>query len=67
VTEDQVAKVIVCGPDPERHVRIREFEAAGYDHVYLHRVRPDQADFIDWASRETPPSMGAEASEAALV
>jgi hypothetical protein len=45
-----------CGPDPEPIIKaIRDFEAAGYDHVYLHQVGPDQAGFIDWARREILP------------
>jgi hypothetical protein len=68
VTEDQVAEAIVCGPDPKRHLeKIREFEKAGFDHVYLHQVGPDQEGFIDWARREILPAVGAESPEVALV
>jgi G6PDH family F420-dependent oxidoreductase len=53
VTEDQVAEVISCGPDPERHLaKIEEFAEAGFDHVYLHQIGPDQAGFIEFAQRE---------------
>jgi hypothetical protein len=41
------------GPDPEAHLAaIREFEAAGYDHVYVHQVGPDQEGFLDFYARE---------------
>ncbi len=37
VTEDEVAGTIVCGPDPERHVKaVQQFVDAGYDQVYVH-------------------------------
>jgi coenzyme F420-dependent glucose-6-phosphate dehydrogenase len=56
VTEDDVAESLVCGPDPERHKeQIREFEAAGYDHVYVHQVGPDQQGFLDFYAREVLP------------
>jgi hypothetical protein len=56
VTEDQVAEAIPCGPDPEVHLaRIRAYVEAGYDHVYLHQVGPDQRGFIEFAARELLP------------
>lgn len=57
ITEDQVAAAMPCGPDPEPVIEaIRDHEAAGYDHVYLHQVGPDQVAFIDWAKREILPA-----------
>ena len=53
VSETDVAEKVVCGPDPEAHLAaIREFEAAGYDHVYMHQVGPDQEGFLDFYGRE---------------
>jgi coenzyme F420-dependent glucose-6-phosphate dehydrogenase len=53
VTEDQVAKVITCGPDPRPHLdAIAKFVDAGFDHVYLHQIGPDQAGFMEFARRE---------------
>src|SRR5205823_873078 len=47
VTEDAVAEQIICGPDPEKHIdAIREYADAGYDHVCVHQVGPDQEGFI---------------------
>jgi G6PDH family F420-dependent oxidoreductase len=58
VTEEQVAEAIPCGPDPDVHIeRIQAYFDAGYDHVYLHQVGPDQAGFIDFARREILPSL----------
>ena len=56
VTEDDVAEKVVCGPDVERYVElIDEYEQAGYDHVYLHQVGPDQEGFFRFAERELLP------------
>jgi coenzyme F420-dependent glucose-6-phosphate dehydrogenase len=53
VDEDAIAETIVCGPDPEAHVAgIRAFAEAGFDHVYVHQVGPDQDGFLDFYARE---------------
>ena len=53
VTEDAVAGQVACGPDPETHrAAIAEFAEAGYDHVYVHQVGPDQEGFLDFYGRE---------------
>lgn len=47
VSEGDVAKTVVCGPDPERHLAaIGRFAAAGFDDVYVHQVGPDQEGFF---------------------
>jgi coenzyme F420-dependent glucose-6-phosphate dehydrogenase len=56
--EDAIARSVVCGPDPERHVDgILEFVEAGYDHVYFHQVGPDQEGFIRFAEAELLPRL----------
>jgi G6PDH family F420-dependent oxidoreductase len=58
VTEDDVAAEIPCGPDVEVHVaKIRAYLDAGYDQVYLHHVGPDQAGFLDFASKALLPAV----------
>ena len=58
VTEDMVAEAISCGPDPAVHLaKIREYVDAGYDHVYLHQVGPDQDGFLEFAKRELLPAL----------
>jgi G6PDH family F420-dependent oxidoreductase len=58
VTEDQVAEAISCGPDADRHVeKIQAYVDAGYDHVYLHQIGPDQGGFIRFAERELLPAL----------
>jgi coenzyme F420-dependent glucose-6-phosphate dehydrogenase len=58
VSEDDVAESIVCGPDPERHIAaIREYLDAGYDHVYVHQVGPDQEGFFGFYERSILPEL----------
>jgi G6PDH family F420-dependent oxidoreductase len=53
VTENEVAAKVVCGPDLDVHrAAIDEFASAGYDHVYVHQVGPDQEGFLDVYGRE---------------
>ena len=53
VTEEDVADSIVCGPDLDAHLEaIETFADAGFDHVYVHQVGPDQEGFIDFYGRE---------------
>jgi coenzyme F420-dependent glucose-6-phosphate dehydrogenase len=56
IREQDVAEKVICGPDPERHVEgIEKFLDAGYDHVYLHQIGPEQDGFLDFYSREILP------------
>jgi G6PDH family F420-dependent oxidoreductase len=56
VREDDVAQAIVCGPDPARHIeQIQQYADAGYDHVYVHQVGPDQEGFFRFYAREVLP------------
>jgi coenzyme F420-dependent glucose-6-phosphate dehydrogenase len=58
VDEEEVAQAIVCGPDPERHVAgVKEFAEAGYDHVYIHQIGPDQEGFFRFYEREVLPKL----------
>jgi G6PDH family F420-dependent oxidoreductase len=53
LTREQVAGAVVCGPDADRHREaIEEFERAGFDHVYVHQVGPDQEGFLRFYERE---------------
>lgn len=58
VTEEEVAQTVVCGPDPERHLAsVRSYVDAGFDHVYLHQVGPDQEGFFGFFERELRPRL----------
>jgi G6PDH family F420-dependent oxidoreductase len=54
--QEDVAESVVCGPDPERHrAAIQEYVDAGYDHVYVHQIGPDQEGFFEFYEREVLP------------
>ena len=56
VTEEQVAESVVCGTDVDQHLeKIREYEKAGFTHVYVHQVGRDQQAFFDFYKREILP------------
>ena len=60
VTEDHVAKGVVCGPDVDHHVEIvQKFADGGFTHIYLHQVGPDQDGFFDFYERELGPALSA--------
>jgi coenzyme F420-dependent glucose-6-phosphate dehydrogenase len=47
VTEEQVAEEVICGHDPQRHIeKIQKYIDAGYDHIYVHQIGPDQEGFL---------------------
>jgi coenzyme F420-dependent glucose-6-phosphate dehydrogenase len=58
LSEEDVADVVVCGPDPERHLaKIREGQEAGYDHIHVYQVGPDQEGFFRFYEREVMPRL----------
>ncbi|MBV8980762.1 MAG: TIGR03557 family F420-dependent LLM class oxidoreductase [Acidimicrobiia bacterium] len=59
VTEDDVAELVTCGSDPERHLdAIRKYLDAGYEYVYVHQVGDEQDGFFDFYRREVLPKLG---------
>lgn len=53
-----VAKTIICGPDPERHLEgIKKYAQAGYDHVFVHQIGPDQEGFLKFYQRHVLPKL----------
>ena len=58
VKPEDIAKNIVCGPDPEPHVKaLREFIEAGFDHVYVHQIGPDQEGFLRFYAEQVLPKL----------
>lgn len=56
VTPEQATKHIVCGPDTEKYLeQIKTYADAGFTHVYLHQIGPDQEGFLKFAQRELLP------------
>jgi len=59
VREEDVAESITCGPDPRRHAAaIQAYLDAGYDHVYVHQVGPDQEGFFRFYQERVLPEFG---------
>jgi G6PDH family F420-dependent oxidoreductase len=57
LSPDDVAEAMALGPDPDEHVElIQEYADAGYDHVYVHGVGPDQSAFLEFYEEEVLPS-----------
>jgi G6PDH family F420-dependent oxidoreductase len=66
VSEEDVAQAVTCGPDPGAHLAaIKEYVDAGFDHVYVHQVGPEQELFLAFYEREILPAFRGEASRAA--
>jgi coenzyme F420-dependent glucose-6-phosphate dehydrogenase len=58
VTEEQISKDIVCGPDADLwRSRIEEYIEAGFTHVYLHQVGREQEGFFRFFERELRPQL----------
>jgi coenzyme F420-dependent glucose-6-phosphate dehydrogenase len=54
--EDDMAEIVACGPDPARHTEmIDRFVYAGFDHVYIHQIGPDQRGFFDFYREHVLP------------
>lgn len=57
--EEEIEESIVCGADPRRHAEaIQRFVDAGYDHVYVHQVGPDQEGFFRFYQEKVLPEFG---------
>jgi G6PDH family F420-dependent oxidoreductase len=62
VTEEMVAKLIPCGPDPERHLAVlRDYEKAGFDELFINQIGEDASGFFEFFNREIRPELGTEA------
>jgi coenzyme F420-dependent glucose-6-phosphate dehydrogenase len=58
VTPEVLADKILLGPDPAPCVEaVQSFVDAGFDHVYLHQIGPDQEGFFDFFTKEVAPRL----------
>lgn len=65
IAQEGIAESVVCGPNPARHLAgIAKYVDAGYDHVCVHQVGPDQAGFMRFYEREILPRLGTRGSAA---
>jgi G6PDH family F420-dependent oxidoreductase len=57
VSKDDVAEQIVTGPEPNDHIeKIQTFADAGFDHVYIHQIGPQQGSCIEFYESDVLPS-----------
>ncbi len=55
---DDVEGSMTLGPDPDEYVdAVKEYEQAGFTHVYIHQVGPDQEGFLQFARHELLPRL----------
>jgi coenzyme F420-dependent glucose-6-phosphate dehydrogenase len=55
---DEVSETLAVGPDPDVHVaNIRKFLDAGFDHVWIHQIGPDQDGFFDFYEKQVLPKV----------
>jgi coenzyme F420-dependent glucose-6-phosphate dehydrogenase len=58
IKEEDVAEKVVCGPDKDRHLEeINKMVEAGFDHVYIHQIGPDQESFLKFYEQEILPEL----------
>lgn len=53
-----IAEALVTGPDADRYVaRVRTFLDAGFTHVWVHQIGPDQEGFLKFWQKEVRPCL----------
>jgi G6PDH family F420-dependent oxidoreductase len=58
VSPETVARTVTCGPSAERHLEaVDRYLEAGYDHIILVQIGPDQDAFLDFFGRELQPAL----------
>jgi len=58
VRPEDVSSKAALGPDPARHIELlRKYAEAGFDHVYVHQVGPDQAGFHRFYREHVMPAV----------
>ena len=58
IRPEDVAEEVSLGPSPEAHLKsIREYIDAGYDHLILTQIGPEQDAFFSFFERELRPAL----------
>lgn len=58
VSEDEVARSVICGPSPAPILeRVQEYLDAGFNRIYLHQVGTRQEEFLEFMQGELLPAM----------
>lgn len=66
VSPEEVAEVVTCGPSAEHHLdAIRRYVKAGFDHIILTQIGPDQDYFFDFFKRELASELRKESPQLA--
>jgi coenzyme F420-dependent glucose-6-phosphate dehydrogenase len=53
---DELEGTLTLGPDVDEYLdQIKEYDKAGYTHVYFHQIGPDQEAFLEFAQNELLP------------
>jgi G6PDH family F420-dependent oxidoreductase len=53
---EDATETVTCGPDPQPYLEnIAQFVEAGYDHIWIHNIGPDQDPFFDFFAKELAP------------
>jgi len=61
VSEEDVVKDLAYGPDPKRYLDgIKKFAEAGFTHLALHQIGPDQEGFFRFWENEIQPHFSSE-------
>jgi G6PDH family F420-dependent oxidoreductase len=61
VRREDVAESVPCGPGPDAQLdALQAFVDAGYDHVWVHQIGPDQEAFFRLYEREVVPALAGE-------
>jgi G6PDH family F420-dependent oxidoreductase len=63
VTEQMIADMVPCGPDPQPYVAaIDRYRAAGFDELYINQIGKDQAGFLRFLTAEIVPHLSPTSS-----
>jgi coenzyme F420-dependent glucose-6-phosphate dehydrogenase len=58
LSPEDMADKVACGPDPDPVLKqVKEFEQAGFDHLYFHQVGPDQEGFFRFWREQLRPAL----------
>jgi hypothetical protein len=58
VSKEDVQEKLAYGPDVERHLAmIRKYMDAGYTHIWLHQIGPDQEGFFRFYESKVLPQL----------
>lgn len=56
VNEKDVARKIICGPDPGKHIdNLRKYIDAGFDHICIHQIGGKQKEFVEFYTKKILP------------